>query len=220
MMTMNLCFTTQFKQLKRWSKAFPNGKVISSLETLPNSSSVNLLWIHSPSAPGNHVDKWIRDAREKLPEVRIVVLSNTPSQQEALLALNSGAAGYCHAQSASQLLQQVATVVINGGLWIGPDLMSRILAATNQPDTPYPGHLALEQLTPREQEVALAVGRGISNKEIAQELEITERTVKAHLSAIFEKLGIRDRLQLVVRLRHNTISENAYHSSSIDTLSC
>ena len=51
-------------------------------------------------------------------------------------------------------------------------------------------------LTEREREVAIAVAQGASNKEIARQLDITERTIKAHVGAILEKLGVRDRLQL------------------------
>ena len=56
----------------------------------------------------------------------------------------------------------------------------------------------MELLSAREKDVARAVAAGKSNKEVAKELDITERTVKAHLSAVFEKLHVRDRLQLVL----------------------
>ena len=55
-------------------------------------------------------------------------------------------------------------------------------------------------LTPREREIALLVGAGVSNKAIAQRLDITERTVKAHLGAVFNKLGVTGRLQLALRV--------------------
>jgi len=56
-------------------------------------------------------------------------------------------------------------------------------------------------LTPRERDVAIEVAHGATNKEVAQRLNITERTVKAHLGAVFEKLGVRDRLQLVLEFK-------------------
>ena len=62
---------------------------------------------------------------------------------------------------------------------------------------------ALDELTSREVMVAKLVGRGESNREIAAELEITERTVKAHLSAIFTKLGVRDRVQLALTVNRS-----------------
>jgi len=204
-MTVHLCLSTKIEHLGRWRQAFPDGQIASLPEALPVAGPSALFWLHSASSGENRLDETIRAVRETLPETRIVVISNTPHQQEALLALHCGAAGYCHAQATPSLLQQVATVVTNGGLWIGTELMNRLLAATGQFHSAAPGNQALARLTPREQEVALAVSRGIANKEVAQELDISERTVKAHLSAIFEKLGVRDRLQLVVLLGRDTV---------------
>ncbi len=212
MMTMHLCLSTQIKHLRRWRQAFPNGHIADSAKEFSATGPPTLLWLHSIDPDESRIDKSIFAIRAILPETKIVVISNTPSQQEALLALNSGAAGYCHAQASPSFLQQVATVVTNGGLWIGSELMSRILAATEQLQTSEPNHLTLAQLTPREQEVALAVGRGISNKEVAQELAITERTVKAHLGSIFEKLEVRDRLQLAILLSRDTLPEDPTQS--------
>lgn len=79
-------------------------------------------------------------------------------------------------------------------------LMQRLLTATArvqfvEPErAPLPAWVTL--LTVREQEVAMAVAKGASNKEIARQLDITERTVKAHVGAILDKLKVRDRLQL------------------------
>ena len=100
------------------------------------------------------------------------------------------------------MLQQVSTVVSNEGLWVGPSLLQRLIRATGprveraRGDTP-----DLNALSQREIEVAQHVGNGASNKEIARSLHITERTVKAHLSAIFQKIGVRDRLQLAIFMR-------------------
>jgi two-component system NarL family response regulator len=59
----------------------------------------------------------------------------------------------------------------------------------------------LHDLTPREREIALSVSGGLSNKEVARQLAITERTVKAHLSNVFEKLNVKDRMALSILLR-------------------
>ena len=96
------------------------------------------------------------------------------------------------------MLQQVAAVVQNGGVWIGEGLMKRLLVASAAllSKRPSDGDAWRNVLTAREQEVAVAVAAGASNKEIARQLAITERTVKFHVSAVLEKLGARDRLQL------------------------
>ena len=87
-------------------------------------------------------------------------------------------------------------MVGNGGLWVGQGLMQRLLAGAARLLPPNPSDGWADTLTEREREVAHAIARGASNKEVARELAITERTVKAHVGAILEKLGARDRLQL------------------------
>jgi two-component system, NarL family, nitrate/nitrite response regulator NarL len=117
--------------------------------------------------------------------------------------MERGAVGYCHSHASAPLLKQVATVVTNKGLWVTPTLLGRLIRASlpitvvSEPRDEAP----LRQLSSREREVAEAVSAGASNKEIARRLQITERTVKAHMSAIFHKLGVRDRLHLALLLR-------------------
>lgn len=207
-MHTHICLSARPEHLSRWHQAFPAGTIVATLSALSRATPGTLLWLHAGELPEEQIDDAIRATRKILPEAKTVVLSSTPSQQEALLALHAGASGYCHAQASPQMLQQIATVVDNGGLWIGQDLMNRVMTAAARFFSPEPDHPALESLTPREKEVALAVGRGRSNKETAELLDISERTVKAHLGAIFEKLGVRDRLQLVLLLRQGKAAGN------------
>lgn len=199
-MSKHICLSSRPEYLTRWRQAFPSGTVVATLAALSRATTGNLLWLHAGELPQASIDDAIRSVQKLRPEERIVVISSTPSQQDALRALNAGSSGYCHALATPQMLQQVATVVENGGLWIGPELMSRVVAAAGRVIAPQPGSPALDCLTAREKEVAQAVTRGISNREVAELLEISERTVKAHLGAIFEKLQVRDRLQLVLLL--------------------
>ncbi|MDP5241430.1 response regulator transcription factor [Uliginosibacterium sp. 31-16] len=130
---------------------------------------------------------------------RIVVVSSTPSDDEGLAWLELGAAGYCHAYAAEETLQQVLEVVAGGEVWVGRSLMTRLLkgigAHRSQSSRSW-----TEALTEREREVARRAADAESNLVIAQALGITERTVKSHLTAIFEKLGISDRLQLALKV--------------------
>jgi DNA-binding NarL/FixJ family response regulator len=136
------------------------------------------------------------------PECAVVALSNHVSQEEGLVCLEAGASGYTSALSNPTVLQQIAMVVENGGFWLGPDLMTRLRTslARLMPHQVQEVQNKLASLSPREREVALAVAAGASNKEVARDMGITERTVKAHLSAIFENLGLRDRMQLIILL--------------------
>lgn len=140
------------------------------------------------------------------PRVRVVVLSPAPDQAEGLQAINLGARGYCHLFSVPELLQDVAGVVAQGGLWVGPELVDRIVAAARDLLQRSPAAATVlpeadvAALSARELEVAQAVAAGKSNREVAEQLFIAERTVKAHLGSVFDKLGVRDRLQLALRL--------------------
>jgi DNA-binding NarL/FixJ family response regulator len=133
-----------------------------------------------------------------------VLLADEPDEETVLQALAAGAAGCCNSYAAPEVLQQVALVVANGGLWIGQSLLRRVVdnsarilerqaAVAHQEEWSGP-------LSEREVQVARLVAEARSNKEIANQLSISERTVKAHLTSIFEKLGLRDRLQLSLRI--------------------
>lgn len=168
--------------------------------------SHSMVWLSSADAqwPVN-----LRQVLQALPGARVVLLSNAPEAMEGLNALNAGVRGYTHAYGVPALLQEVALVVEHGGLWVGPDLLQRLVGSTQAalasrtvtaPTPSAASNNAWSLLSAREAQVAHAVAAGRSNKEVASLLFISERTVKAHLGAVFEKLGVRDRLQLVLRL--------------------
>lgn len=180
----------------RWREAFPTALIGNALPaTIPADA---LVWLHNLSPA---------DFAGALPKgVRIIALHDEPSDENGLAALSTGAAGYANAHATPQLLHTIESVVRSDGLWVGEALLNRLLrtlaAVPAAPLVPAPeSHPALAELSEREREVALKVVRGESNKEIARDLDIAERTVKAHLSAVFEKLGVRDRLQLAVLLK-------------------
>jgi len=158
------------------------------------------LWLQLPSLTDERIDEAVLAVTAPFKDCSLVALSKVPDQQEALLALNAGAKGYCHTLANPDTLKQVAIVVSHGGLWVGQDLLSRVVTAaekvlSHERTTAFG---SLNQLTAREKAVAKEVAKGATNKEIARSLNITERTVKAHLGSIFNKLNVRDRLQLVL----------------------
>ncbi len=140
-------------------------------------------------------DAWWQD---KTASCRIVFTNTSPSDAEAYAALQAGCYGYCHAAAPRETLQQVLEVIRNGGIWAGQALVQRLLAAINQLPARTPDPALLACLSEREREVVQLAARGAANKIIARELGITERTVKAHLSSAFEKLHLKDRVQLAL----------------------
>lgn len=184
----------------RWLEAFEGAIVVSdAAQAVQRLRPGGVIWIDIAALDA------VAGIRAARPDVAVVVMTLVPQSDEAVRALGAGARGYCHALAVPEMLRQVALVVSNGGIWLGPDLMARAAVAVAQAVTPggRPALDVFEALTPREQAVALQVAEGAANKEIARRLNITLRTVKAHLSAIFDKLGVRDRLQLVVALRRS-----------------
>lgn len=134
------------------------------------------------------------------PGLAILAASSRPDDNEGLSVLNAGASGYCHSHAPVDTLRQALEVVGSGELWVGRALLSRLLRLvdTRLPRTDLADWAA--PLTEREREVAHHAAIGESNHAIADALGITERTIKAHLKAIFEKLQVTDRLQLALRV--------------------
>ena len=130
----------------------------------------------------------------------VIVLSGQPAEAEAYGLLTAGARGYCHSEAVPEQLLEVVGVVTHGGFWMPPALVQRLMASALKiaPDLPQPPPEGFDQLTEREYQVAMVVGKGANNKEIAEQLAVSERTVKAHLTSIFEKLDLRDRVQLAL----------------------
>lgn len=135
-------------------------------------------------------------------QIRVVAASSNPNDDEAMLALDAGCAAYCHAFSDAATLKQVREVVDTGHVWIGKSLMQRLLHGVNRMVTaPAVVDASWRKvLTQREIEVAILAANGASNNAISVQCKISERTVKAHLSAVFTKLNITDRLQLALRV--------------------
>lgn len=186
---------------ERWQQAFPDGQAGHWAQLQQTVAAGDMVWVPVM------LDDWrpkVAALLQSRPDCRVIMLSSVPDQVEGLRALDVGARAYCHLLAAPGLLQEVAQVVSLGGLWVGPDLVQRLMAATREllqrsPDAVRP-MVDLSLLSERELQVACAVAEGQSNREVAEQLHITERTVKAHLGAVFEKLGLRDRVQLVLQL--------------------
>jgi DNA-binding NarL/FixJ family response regulator len=136
-------------------------------------------------------------------KLRIIAASSNPTDNEAITALDAGCVGYCHAYSDSATLIQVAQVTKAGHIWIGTNLMQQLIQSANRVAKP-PAVIAnngwQKTLTTREREIAKFAANGDSNLQIAKSCDISERTVKAHMSAVFDKLDITDRLQLALKV--------------------
>jgi DNA-binding NarL/FixJ family response regulator len=182
-------------QSPRWRQAFPSAQLITAEEELPIDMRGLILWVYlDESTLLDFIPSWVNAG------AKVVVLAQLESSSQAKEVLEYGASGYLHYLASVPVLEQVSQVVALGGLWLGVDLMRQLVLATSNILKPQPVSKYMALLSPREQDVAKAVAVGKTNKEVAKILQITERTVKAHLSAVFEKLNARDRLHLVLLL--------------------
>jgi two-component system nitrate/nitrite response regulator NarL len=136
------------------------------------------------------------------PAARFFLLSDNPDEEDALSFLKLGIVGYGNTYISSPRLIEALRVITNGGVWLGQKVIQRLIMDTSgnakgvgEKDTAGP---AMAKLTRAERNIAELVARGGSNLEIAADLNITERTVKAHLTSIYEKTKTGNRLNLAL----------------------
>lgn len=188
------------EMLPRWQQAFPKAQASSPDGLEAFADQFDLVWLRLQS--GLPITAQTLAVKQRLSKTAFVVLSDTPSDNEALTAFAAAARGYCNSHAAPAILRQVGMVVSQGGIWIGESLMHRLVARTDDLVVSFPSQKnPIVSLTSRELEVAQEIAAGGSNREIAIRLGITERTVKSHVSAILEKLQVRDRLQVALLLK-------------------
>jgi NarL family two-component system response regulator LiaR len=136
----------------------------------------------------------MRELRRRLPDTRVIVLTSFAEDERLLPAIQAGAAGYLLKNVAPPELARAVRAAHAGEALIDPVIAARLVDAIAQPA----GEPAPERLTAREQEVLALIARGYSNKRIALELGIAEKTVKTHVGHVLAKLDVTDRTQAAV----------------------
>ena len=150
--------------------------------------------------PGTDGVTAIRALRERVPDARAIALTSYSDDERVFGAVRAGAAGYLLKDAdPAELVAGIRTVAAGQGL-LSPPVAARLLeeiagGGTAQPDA--------ADLTPREREVLILIARGRSNKRIALELGVAEKTVKTHVGHVLAKLGVTDRTQAALwAVRH------------------
>ncbi len=195
---------------KRFTEILADGFLLEVLSettatcTYISESHPHLVML-DPDFFNDALPKTITKIIKKTPHTRIMVLEGTTENPVNQMSLfKTGVHGFCAADIRPDLLIKAAHAVCNGEIWVPRQLITQLigeLAREGSKGTLTPGRAgakSVECLTPRELQVARMVHLGGNNKIIARELEISERTVKAHLSAIFRKLEIENRLHLAL----------------------
>lgn len=202
----NIFLTTLPEPLETWLEAFPALETTADVEPLSfEAVASSVVWLHQASSEQSDFEtlqQQIQSIREQNPIARIIVIANQPNPAQTVAAIQAGALGACHAYATANLLAKVRQVVEQGGLWLGESVLQQLIQKTQEKvgSSEIKVDTLLAKLTRRERQVAEQVANGLTNKLIARELGITERTVKAHVASIFERLGAKDRLQLALML--------------------
>jgi DNA-binding NarL/FixJ family response regulator len=153
---------------------------------------------------------------EKFPS-KVLIMGNQYPENLQIQVIASGASGYCENNYSDELFLKAVKSVLNGEIWLQRHLLPKVIGAfgkipknkiNKEKNEKY--EQLLKELSNRELDVAKMIGAGKTNKVIASSLDISERTVKAHLTSIYKKLHIPDRLHLAI-----SISEiNSNHNSA------
>ena len=139
----------------------------------------------------------------KHPDIKIIVLTTFDEEEYIMLALQKGASGYLLKDTPSEQVAAVIRSVKAGHTLLGPTITPKVLShlTTLKPETKKTDYSSI--LTIREIDVLKLLGQGKSNREIAKELNITEGTVKNHITKIFNQVGVRDRTQAALWVQQN-----------------
>ncbi len=194
------------KVLERWNKLLsdwqPKSVDINEMAEKLTDGGVVMMHLSSTEKVESQL---VFSYKQHNPNLILIVCTDAPNEEEGVEVLQLGANGYTNTYVTGSLLLEVVKTVLRGDIWAGPELLQKLLRRllSNMPVTNSKVDTAesvdcFEGLSSREQEVLSVLVTGASNKEIARELDITERTVKAHLSSIFQKTGVSDRVSLVL----------------------
>jgi DNA-binding NarL/FixJ family response regulator len=132
-----------------------------------------------------------RQIRARYPQVQVVALTSFVEEEKAHAALDAGASGFLLKDADADEVAAAIRAAHRGEVHLDPAIAGRLIRALRAPSTPRPG----SGLTGREREVLRLVAAGQANKDIAAELNISERTARTHVSSILTKLGVTSRTQ-------------------------
>ncbi len=206
-----LLIATQEGELAQfWSEALspeytvyePFVKEYKNLELVLKKNQIDVLLLDAHILPSEGINQ-LSELIACQNNIKIILLVDTHLPEEELSAIIFGAKAYCLKNTSIEILKKVIKKISEGELWVDRKFVTRLLGSLEELtkakhkeavylDSGY------DSLTPREKEIAHLVATGYPNRKIANALNISERTVKAHLGVIFRKLNISDRLQLAL----------------------
>ncbi|WP_404338817.1 LuxR C-terminal-related transcriptional regulator [Pseudoalteromonas mariniglutinosa] len=195
-MRHNIFITQEQLVSPHWQHAFPD----CDIRTLPPKrvTADTITWILAGTP--NWLEHVAKNSQQRIP---VIVMTTQLDIRELCQALQLGARGYVEAFATKIIIEQVADTICNGAIWLPGQLLSNLVGVLSRQHLTYQHHCDLSCLTKREHQVVDIVVTGATNKQVANQLAITERTVKEHLSSVFNKLNVKDRMQLMLAVKGN-----------------
>ncbi|MGH1441514.1 MAG: response regulator transcription factor [Cellvibrionaceae bacterium] len=177
----------------------------STLKALETNTEIDLLLLDL-HMPGSQDLFGLITVREKFPSIPVAVISANESSSIINRAMGHGASGYIPKSASAKVLHEAIQSVAEGERWLPPHIPPHITPITKEEKS-----LAAKvaTLTPQQYRVLCYLREGWLNKQIGYELGVTEATIKAHITAIFRKLGVTNRTQAVIMLSHLAIEKES-----------
>lgn len=174
-----------------------NGEEALSLLDGGLQADVVLMDIRMPVCDGV---EGTRRIRERYPDIRVLMLTTFDDDDYIVQALQNGASGYLLKNIPPDRIIQGIKTIHDGNVLIHPDIARKLTGMLRPASQPVPKSAELEQLglTPAEKKVVTLIAEGLSNKEIAGQLYLSEGTVKNYVTEILGKLNLRDRTQIAI----------------------
>jgi DNA-binding NarL/FixJ family response regulator len=160
---------------------------------------------------GGCLHGFVSSLRERLPEGKILIVGPAMENAELCRLMMLGIRGFVPYENVAELLCRAVSAIWQGSLWITPLVLESFVAYAASLAERKKGSTAI---TPRERLILNSLAKNLSNKEIALELKISERTVKFHLENLFSKLGVHDR-HSVIKITHSRYIEALLKSTDL-----
>lgn len=175
-----------------------------ALEKIPAAKpDIVLMDLKMPGMNGIHATRQIRT---QYPGIRVLVLTTYDADEWVFDAIRSGASGYLLKNTAPADLLAAVKGTVAGKTHVDPDVAGKLFAHIHQAEqSPMPntGHAEVEALSEREREILQLIAKGLNNRQISEQLYLSEGTVRNYVSSIFAKLNVSDRTQAaLVAIRH------------------